>query len=312
MPVFAFVGRIVPQKGVHLICETAEHLINKYRGKVNILVGGPAMRKDPYAGKCAATLEYLANRYPNSVWAAPNEFFSDGPLVNLGADFGLMPSQFEPGGIVQHEFFVGGTPVVAFRTGGLKDSISEFKWDTNEGNGFLFESFNHGDFIYAMERAIGTFHNKEKYKILRENARKSTTDGATVTRAWCKEFYRLRGKAFIDQELVAKEEALVNSEWDNEKYNDSYIDEYIYRTFVASPGSEEEIKEHVPLSELIKRSSKSGLVATTFKISLGTKYVRSVQISGSFDGWKTNHNMEYDSYTNCWFVSFHLKKGKYP
>jgi hypothetical protein len=29
-------------------------------------------------------------------------FFSDGPLVNYGADFGMMPSLFEPGGIVQH------------------------------------------------------------------------------------------------------------------------------------------------------------------------------------------------------------------
>jgi glycogen synthase len=37
--------------------------------------------------------------------------------INLGADFGLMPSLFEPGGVVQHEFFVAGTPVIAFRTG---------------------------------------------------------------------------------------------------------------------------------------------------------------------------------------------------
>lgn len=37
-----------------------------------------------------------------------------------------MPSRFEPGGIVQHEFFVAGTPVLAHATGGLKDSISNF------------------------------------------------------------------------------------------------------------------------------------------------------------------------------------------
>lgn len=29
-------------------------------------------------------------------------FFNDGPLVNIGSDFSLMPSMFEPGGIVQH------------------------------------------------------------------------------------------------------------------------------------------------------------------------------------------------------------------
>ncbi len=29
-------------------------------------------------------------------------FFTDGPLANIGSDFALMPSLFEPGGIVQH------------------------------------------------------------------------------------------------------------------------------------------------------------------------------------------------------------------
>lgn len=47
----------------------------------------------------------------------------DGPLVNLGCDFGLMPSEFEPGGIVQHEFFIAETPVIANKTGGLQDTV---------------------------------------------------------------------------------------------------------------------------------------------------------------------------------------------
>ena len=50
-----------------------------------------------------------------------------------------MPSLFEPGGIVQHEFFIAGTPVVAFKTGGLKDTVIEYEWITNKGNGIVFE-----------------------------------------------------------------------------------------------------------------------------------------------------------------------------
>jgi starch synthase len=67
--------------------------------------------------------------------------------VNRGSDFGLMPSAFEPGGIVQHEFFVGKTPVIAFKTGGLKDSVIEYRWDSEEGSGFIFENYHHNDFI---------------------------------------------------------------------------------------------------------------------------------------------------------------------
>lgn len=158
--------------------------------------------RDPYAAACAHRLWQLKHKYPHCVWAAPEEFFTDGALLNRGADFGLMPSVFEPGGIVQHEFFVGSTPVVAFKTGGLKDSVVEFLWDSEEGCGYTFESHAPGDCIFAVERAIGTFHNKPKYNKLRANAFKATMCGDRVSRAWLGEFYRLHGKIFIDYTVV--------------------------------------------------------------------------------------------------------------
>ncbi len=69
----------------------------------------------------------------------------DGPLINCGADFGLMPSKFEPGGIVQHEFFVASTPVIAFRTGGLKDTVFEYIPKTKVKNAKIF--FPHFDLL---------------------------------------------------------------------------------------------------------------------------------------------------------------------
>jgi len=123
-------------------------------------VGGPADKADPYAWQCAERMFRLQQQYPNCFWADPLLFFTDGSLVNRGADFGLMPSKFEPGGIVQHEFFVGGTPVVAFSTGGLKDSVFEFMWDSETGSGFTFLAYKREDFFYAIERAIGTYRNK--------------------------------------------------------------------------------------------------------------------------------------------------------
>mmetsp|Transcript_44463 Transcript_44463/g.32565 ORF Transcript_44463/g.32565 Transcript_44463/m.32565 type:complete len:148 (-) Transcript_44463:511-954(-) len=144
----------------------------------------------------------LRHKFPNCFWADPDSFFTDGSLINRGSDFGMMPSAFEPGGIVQHEFFVGGTPVIAFKTGGLKDSVFEFNWDENTGNGYTFEGHNPNDFMYSCDRAIGTFKNKEKYRVLRENAFKSTMDGEVVCRAWLKEFFRLRGKVFVDDNVA--------------------------------------------------------------------------------------------------------------
>lgn len=138
VPLLSFVGRITTQKGVHLILDAAETLIVKSGFKVNILVGGAANMKEPYSMQCAHKMWHLKNKYPSCFWADPNQFFTDGSLVNRGTDFGLMPSIFEPGGIVQHEFFVGATPVVAFKTGGLKDSVFEFNWESETGNGYTF------------------------------------------------------------------------------------------------------------------------------------------------------------------------------
>jgi starch synthase len=65
-----------------------------------------------------------------------------------------MPSLFEPGGIVQQEFFVAGTPVIAFKTGGLKDTVKEFDPATKVGNGFTFEAYHRGDFMLAIQVRI--------------------------------------------------------------------------------------------------------------------------------------------------------------
>lgn len=194
IPVYSFVGRITEQKGVILILDIAETIIQKTGGKVNILVGGMGNMKDPYMINCMTKINYLRGKYPYSFWANPNEFFTDGPVINQGSDFGLMPSVFEPGGIVQHEFFIAGTPVIAYKTGGLKDTVVEFDWNNNKGNGILFENHNYYDFVAAIDRSLALFRNQDKYEQCRLNAFNSAIDVMVVAHAWCKEFYRLRDK----------------------------------------------------------------------------------------------------------------------
>eukprot|EP00128_Syssomonas_multiformis_P007221 Colp12_sorted_trinity150504_noHs@12676 len=191
VPLFCFVGRITKQKGVHLILDSVDHLVSTYNGKILILIGGKA-DTSPYSVECAAKMHALRERYPSCFWANPNEFFTDGPIINLGADFGLMPSLFEPGGIVQHEFFMCGTPVISFQTGGLKDTVHEYNKFTRQGNGFTLQAHNVSDIIFAIDRALLIFRDAENahYKQLRENAAQSVMDLSKVAWAWFKEFHR--------------------------------------------------------------------------------------------------------------------------
>jgi starch synthase len=99
---------------------------------------------------------------------------------------------FEPGGIVQHEFFLGSTPVIAYSTGGLKDSVIDWDWQSGTGNGFVFKGFGTHDLKQAVSRAVGVFRHAKAYEKLRENARASVLDLKIVTMNWYKEFHRLR------------------------------------------------------------------------------------------------------------------------
>ena len=201
IPLFSFVGRICLQKGVHLILNAVRELIDTHKGKLQIIVGGMANYKDPYAAQCAWTMQGLRGTYSNVFWADPNEFFTDGPLLNLGSDFALMPSLFEPSGVVQQEYFLGGTPVIAFKTGGLKDTVFEGV----NGNGFTFEAHTHKDYIDAVGRAIHIFNNQEEYKKLRQRAKDSVLDMEVVAQAWAKEFSRLRKCIWVNQNDMKKE-----------------------------------------------------------------------------------------------------------
>jgi glycogen synthase len=201
----AFVGRVTEQKGVHLILECVERVLQENAFNVQFFLGGMASTSDPYGARCAGSMYDLLRRYPRNFWADPNLFFKDGPWVNLAADYCLMPSQFEPGGIVQHEFFLGGTPVVAYSTGGLKDSVVDWDPRTQRGNGFTFCEYHRDDLQSAIRRAAEVyFHAPEDYGRMRANATASVLSLDIVTRQWCREFHRLR-RCLMPPERSARE-----------------------------------------------------------------------------------------------------------
>eukprot|EP00741_Cyanophora_paradoxa_P006843 tig00001052_g6618.t1 len=279
VPLFAFVGRITEQKGVHLIANAIEELIGHFQGRVQFLVGGKASDDDPYSKGVADKLHYLRHKYPYAVWAAPGEFFTDGPLVNLGADFGLMPSLFEPGGIVQQEFFVAGTPVIAFKTGGLKDTVHEYNTTTQEGNGFTFEAHTHGDLVYAVKRAQAVFADPAQYATLRARARASVIDAEEVAMAWYAEFARLRGKV---PAMRPKEEDL------------------------GAPEALEEVRA-------MRARGPEPRPPQPAVFFLNNTRARTVQISGSWDAWAQKISLErgQGAHEDDWIIALNLPAGSY-
>ncbi len=159
-PVLAVVSRFATQKGLDLIEQTAERLLE--RDVVLLALGsGESIYENFFRS--------LAARYPGRV--AAHIQFDDALAhkVEAGADLHLIPSRYEPGGLsAMYALKYGDVPVVR-ATGGLKDTVNEWDAGTRTGTGFLFEGFGAQDLLAAIDRALAVFQEPESWKQLLEN-----------------------------------------------------------------------------------------------------------------------------------------------
>ena len=72
----------------------------------------------------------------------------------------LMPSKYEPGGIVAIESMRYGCVPIVRSTGGLADSVVDYDPTSSTGTGFSFKNFSAMSFLTAVIRALETYKNK--------------------------------------------------------------------------------------------------------------------------------------------------------
>ncbi|KAL4507061.1 hypothetical protein ABPG72_001854 [Tetrahymena utriculariae] len=304
---FGFVGRITEQKGIHLILECVEDLIRQSNGKIQIILGGNANYKEEYAQICAEKINFLRNKHPNNFWGDPDLFFRDGPLINVGCDFGLMPSKFEPGGIVQHEFFVGSTPVIAMKTGGLQDTVTDFNEVTEKGSGFTFEHHNSHGFAYAVTKALKLFKNENLYSKLRKSSFQAVIDVSEVSKAYEGEFYRMFNKNFIDKPTLTAELQKIDCTFDIEKYQPQQM---VGR--ISARIQTRETKTQQQFQNALNKVAKDDKKSIQFKINVdSSKLPKQVQIIGSFDNWQNKRPLKYDQFSREWKITLNLPRGDY-
>ncbi|MCL1909677.1 MAG: glycogen synthase, partial [Kiritimatiellaeota bacterium] len=78
-------------------------------------------------------------------------------LAYAGADFTLMPSLFEPCGLPQMIGALYGSLPIIHNTGGLRDTVSHLDVSADSGNGFVFNDYDSGALLWAIDEAVG-FH----------------------------------------------------------------------------------------------------------------------------------------------------------
>ncbi|MEP7167412.1 MAG: glycogen/starch synthase [Candidatus Woesebacteria bacterium] len=161
VPLLAFCGRLDKQKGLHFILDVLPDVLEELGIQFVILGGGDL--------QLANEFRMLQERYPKQIGTHLYPNFKLPRKVFAGADMMLMPSLFEPGGIVALEAMRYGCIPIIRRTGGLSDVIKEFDPATKKGNGFSFTGNKSLGLLIAITRAVETYRNQKLWRSLMVN-----------------------------------------------------------------------------------------------------------------------------------------------
>ncbi|PIR42920.1 hypothetical protein CO058_00150 [candidate division WWE3 bacterium CG_4_9_14_0_2_um_filter_35_11] len=162
VPLIGYVGRLDQQKGVDLLLEVLEKFLKDFNAQFVLIGSG-----DNGYEKAA---QRLAKKFPQIVGVHTFPNFTLPKLVFGGADMMVMPSRFEPCGIVQMEAMRYGAVPIVRATGGLDDTVTDFDPATLNGTGFKFKDFDGWSLYGQLVRATETYRNKETWRKIQENA----------------------------------------------------------------------------------------------------------------------------------------------
>lgn len=162
IPLFGVVSRMYYQKGLDLLLEIIPSLLERIPLQIVIVGNGePAIEKK---------FQEMEKAFPQKirVFIGYNEELVH--QIFAGSDFFLMPSRFEPCGLTQmYAMHYGAVPIVR-ATGGLVDTVEQYKEGPPWGNGFLFQAPAPQAFYDAIIFATSIFFNRfDEYKQLQAN-----------------------------------------------------------------------------------------------------------------------------------------------
>lgn len=161
-PLLAFSGRLVEQKGIDLILDVLPHLFQE-RPDVQLVVLG--------SGNERYRLEFtvLQKKFPDQVGLHLRPNFILPRKIFAGSDMMLVPSLFEPGGIIALEAMRYGSVPIVRRTGGLNDIVTDFNPNSKKGNGFSFKNIDSWALYGAVIEALTIYNSQPMWKELVRN-----------------------------------------------------------------------------------------------------------------------------------------------
>jgi starch synthase len=174
-PLFSIISRLVHQKGIDLSIEAAETIVAS-GGQLVVTGRGEPRLED--------AIERLARQNPQAIAARIGFDDAEARRIFAASDFLLMPSRFEPCGLSQMYAQRFGALPIAYRTGGLVDTIEDGL------SGFLFSSLTGAGLTSAVTRALEAYRSKRAFKQMREHAMAKRFDWSRPTHRYADVYAR--------------------------------------------------------------------------------------------------------------------------
>jgi len=156
VPLIGFISRLVESKGFELIQKVLPELMQEDCQLIILGTGEEEYHK---------FLMHEKKKYPDKLIV--NLVFDEDLAhhIQAGADMILAPSKYEPCGLTHLYSLVYGTVPIARDTGGLSDTITDYK--KAGGNGFLFNKFDSKELLKTIQTAISLYKkNRPKWNTL--------------------------------------------------------------------------------------------------------------------------------------------------
>ncbi len=154
MPVFCVTSRLVHQKGLDFLLEAMPPFLRQGAALFVLGSGEHKLEED---------FHQLARQFPDKVFSSTDYKEPSAHRIIAGADAILVPSRFEPCGLVQMYGLRYGTLPVVRKTGGLADSVSP-------ETGFIFEEESSSALADALENTIATFRAPRQWTKMQREA----------------------------------------------------------------------------------------------------------------------------------------------
>jgi ADP-glucose type glycogen/starch synthase len=160
-PVIGMVARLVDQKGLDLVCAGLDRFVELGAQVVVMGVGEDRYRQALRAGQ---------ERLPGAMAFHDTDDEALARLVYAGSDLFLAPSNFEPCGLTPLIALRYGSIPVVRRTGGLAETVHDYRRDPETGLGFTFVRKYASHLVQTVREALALYRQPEAWRALQRRA----------------------------------------------------------------------------------------------------------------------------------------------